>query len=93
MAPWSIWSTFEVILSSPDLAFKVLAMVKQGIILQINYSSENFYLFKIWKITQKMGLIIELELKAVNAVELLPLISVTRSELPGPVKVLNTFHF
>ena len=40
-----------------------------------------------------MGLIVELELEAVGAVELPPLFTDTTPVLPGPIEVLDIFDF
>ena len=47
---------------------------------------------KILEVTQKMGLVVELELEAVSAVKLLPVFGITDSELPGPVEVRDAFQ-
>ena len=60
---------------------------------QINFSDKYLYFSEILEVTQKVSLVVELELKAVSAVELLPIFGVGCPELPGPVQVLHVDYF
>ena len=74
VAPGRIRSTPAVALRSLDLAYLVLGIVVQRIILQIDYSRDYMHYSKVLVLAQIEGLIVELELETLSAVELLPLL-------------------
>ena len=87
-----IWPVSGVTLCSSDYALQVIGVVIYSLGHQIDHSREYTDFLEIRKVAQLEGLEVELKLKAVSAVELLPVLVIVGPELPGPVEVFNCFN-
>ena len=93
MAFLCIWPAPLIIRSSPYLATNVIRLVHEHQSLQINWSINDISLLKFSFLRNSKCVIVEFQLEAINAIELLPILSITCSILPSPVKILDTVYF
>ena len=93
VTPCRIRSASAVALSSSDLDFELFGVVLKSVCIKIDNSVEYLDFTEIGQLAKFEGVEVELELEAVSAVKLLPISGIADSELPGPVKVFDTFYF